>query len=349
MKTILYRTASLFGVMTVSLVAFPWTSLGAETATAYDPLVVSHREPGASSSHVVDLDVIDGDRTRTIPIRVHLPTTPADTSDGATPLPVVLFSHGLGGSREGPRFLAEHWSKRGYVAVFLQHPGSDMAVWRDQQPGRRMAAMREAASLENFQLRVRDVPRVLDQLEAWSREAGHPLAGRIDLDQVGMSGHSFGAQTTQAVSGQSFPLIGRRFTDDRIKAAVIMSPGSPQGRRDATTAFADVAIPWLLMTGTKDTSLIGGQTVESRLAVFPALAPGGKYELVLHDAEHSAFTDRPLPGDREARNPAHHRAILAISTAFWDATLRDDPAAQAWLDGDGPQSVLGQDDQWQKK
>ncbi len=349
MKNFLCGSASLFALMTASLVAFPWTSLGAETATDYDPLVVSHREPGAPPSRVIDLDVFDGDRTRTIPIRVHLPTTPADPSDGASPLPVVLFSHGLGGSREGPRFLAEHWSNRGYVAVFLQHPGSDMAVWRDEQAGRRMEAMREAASLENFRLRVRDVPRVLDQLEAWNREAGHPLAGRIDLDQVGMSGHSFGAQTTQAVSGQSLPLVGQRFTDGRIKAAVIMSPGSPRGRLDPGAAFADVTIPWLLMTGTRDTAVIGGQTVESRLAVFPALAPGGKYELVLHDAEHSAFTDRPLPGDREARNPAHHRAILAISTAFWDATLRDDLAAQAWLDGDGPRTVLGQDDRWQKK
>jgi predicted dienelactone hydrolase len=348
MNTFLCRAAAVCTAITATLMVFPGTCPGTETATGYDPLAVPD-QIGGGSVRVLDLDVVDDDRDRTIPIRVHLPAPPAEAGDAAEPLPVVLFSHGLGGSRDGPRFLAEHWSARGYVAVFLQHPGSDTAVWRDEQPGRRMAAMREAASLENFQFRVRDVPAVLDQLEAWSREAGHPLAGRIDLGHVGMSGHSFGAQTTQAVSGQSFPLIGRRFTDDRIKAAVIMSPGSPQGRRDPRGAFADVTIPWMLMTGTKDTSLIGSQTVESRLAVYPALPPGGNYELVLHDAEHSVFSDRPLPGDREARNPAHHRAILALSTAFWDAMLRDDPAARAWLDGDGPSSVLDDDDRWQAK
>ena len=342
------ETAPLFALMAAQLVAFPGTCLGAETATAYDPMAVS-KQVGSPPSHAVDLDVFDGDRNRTIPIRVHLPTAVAESSDVPQPCPVVLFSHGLGGSREGPRFLAEHWSQRGYVAVFLQHPGSDMAVWQDERAGRRMEAMREAASLENFRLRVQDVPAVLDQIDRWNREFGHVLQGRLDLGRVGMSGHSFGAQTTQAVSGQSLPLVGQRFTDGRIKAAVIMSPGSPQGRRDPGDAFADVTIPWLLMTGTKDTSLIGGQTVESRLAVFPALPPDVKYELVLHDAEHSAFTDRPLPGDRKSRNPAHHRSILAISTAFWDATLRDEPAAQAWLDGDGPRSVLGEDDRWQKK
>jgi predicted dienelactone hydrolase len=348
MTTFLFRAAAVVISITAAVAAMSCAASGAETATDYDPLAVPD-DVAVSSTRVIDLDVVDADRDRTIPIRVHLPTPPVDSSDVAEPLPVVLFSHGLGGSREGSRFLAEHWSARGYIAVFLQHPGSDTAVWRDEEPGRRLAAMREAASLKNFQLRVHDVPAVLDQLEAWNRAAGHPLAGRLDLRRVGMSGHSFGAQTTQAVSGQSFPLIGRRFTDDRIKAAVIMSPGSPQGRRDPRAAFADVTIPWLLMTGTKDTALIGGQSVESRLAVFPALPPGGKYELVLHDAEHSVFTDRPLPGDREPRDPAHHRAILALSTAFWDAMLRDDPAARAWLDGDGPQLLLDQDDRWQTK
>ncbi len=103
------------------------------------------------------------------------------------------------------------------------------------------------------------------------------------------------------------------------------------------------------MTGTKDVAPIGDQTVESRLAVFSALPPGGKYELVLDKAEHSVFTERPLPGDKEKRNPNHRRAILALSTAFWDTYLRDDPAARAWLDGDGPKSILEPGDKFQKK
>ena len=119
--------------------------------------------------------------------------------------------------------------------------------------------------------------------------------------------------------------------------------------RDAGEAFGKVAIPWLLMTGTKDLAPIGGADLESRLAVFPALPPGGKYELVLDGAEHSAFTDRALPGDSSPRNPNHHRVILALSTAFWDAWLRGDDAARRWLDGDGPRSLLEQGDRWRRK
>lgn len=89
--------------------------------------------------------------------------------------------------------------------------------------------------------------------------------------------------------------------------------------------------------------------MKSRLAVFPSLPPGSKYALVLFRAEHSAFTDRALPGDSEPRNPNHHRIVLALSTAFWDAYLGKDPEARKWLDGDGPRSVLEARDTWQIK
>jgi hypothetical protein len=70
---------------------------------------------------------------------------------------------------------------------------------------------------------------------------------------------------------------------------------------------------------------------------------------VLNNAEHSVFTDRALPGDKEKRNLNHHRAILALSTAFWDSYLHDDAVAKKWLDGDGPRQILEPADEWQKK
>ena len=70
---------------------------------------------------------------------------------------------------------------------------------------------------------------------------------------------------------------------------------------------------------------------------------------IVRDAEHSAFTDRALPGDKMPRNPNHHRAILALSTAFWDAYLRGDEDALSWLRGDAVRGVLGPSDRWQWK
>lgn len=135
-------------------------------------------------------------------------------------------------------------------------------------------------------------------------------------------------------------------TDPRIKAAVILSPDSPR-LGNPKEAFGDVKIPWMLMTGTND--FARNSSLESRLAVFRALPPGGKYELVLQGAQHSVFTNESFSGEAEKRNRNYHRSILALSTAFWDAYLRGDSSAREWLDGVGPRSVLGEQDRWQFK
>jgi len=327
----------LFAAAASLLIGLPFSAKNLHAADApYDPLKLRTTiEPKTQ-----DFTVHDDSRTRDIPIRVFFP----EQKDA----PVVLFSHGLGGSREGSAYLGQHWAARGYITVYVQHPGSDDGVWRNTARDQRMAALKQAAGVQNFLLRVKDIPAVLNQLERWNKEDGHALLGRLNMKLVGMSGHSFGAVTTEAVSGESLPMGGAVYTDPRIKAAVAFSP-SPPSRGDAAQAFGSVKIPWMLMTGTKDNSPISNADPASRLLVYPALPPGGKYELVLNKAEHSAFTDSALPGDREPRNPNHHRAILALTTAFWDAHLKEDAAAKAWLDGDGPKTVLEKEDRWQRK
>jgi predicted dienelactone hydrolase len=209
-----------------------------------------------------------------------------------------------------------------------------------------MGALKRAASPENFLLRVGDVEAALNQLKIWNATHANELAGRLDLIRVGMSGHSFGAVTTEALSGETLPISGQKLTDSRIKAAIAFSPSAPRGA-SPEEAFNSVSIPWMVMTGTKDVAPIGNADLKSRLAVYQALHGAAKYEVVLHNAEHSVFTDRRLPGDREPRNPNHHRVILALSTAFWDAYLQGNADALAWLTGNGPRSVMEAEDEWQ--
>ena len=224
-------------------------SLRAEdrVAGAYDPLTKIHVEKVVP----LDLTIHDEARNRDIPIRIY-------RCGKIKSAPVLLFSHGLGGSREMGLYLGEHWAARGYIAVFLQHPGSDTSVWKGKRPAQIMAAMKEAANAENFLLRAKDVPAVLDQLEIWNKDSKHDLFEAFNLNQVGMSGHSFGAVTTQAVSGQTTARGNFNLTDPRIKAALPMSPSSP-AVGDPASAFGKVGIPWLLMTGTHDVSAIGAR------------------------------------------------------------------------------------------
>lgn len=325
-------------IATISLLGY---SADAFAQPAYDPLAI----PDTSKLPItepIDLTIQDAGRDRQIPIRVFLPSEKVAS-------PVVLFSHGLGGNREGSGYLGRHWSARGYAVVFLQHPGSDETVWRDVPLRQRMQRLKGAANVQSFKDRVDDVRVTIDRLETMTADAGGPLAGRLDTKRLGMSGHSFGAVTTQAVSGQRQP-IGNSLTEKRIQAAVVMSPSKPQSRLvSAERAFQDVRIPWLLMTGTKDDSPIGNTTPQTRLDVFPALPPGDKYELVLKDGNHNAFTERSDVAGKTERNPQHWNTILALSTAFWDAYLRDDEAAKRWLVGQDARSVLSPGDRWQVK
>jgi predicted dienelactone hydrolase len=68
-------------------------------------------------------------------------TSPAAPATGPGPFPVIVFSHGLGGSREGYKYLGRHWASYGYVAVHVEHLGSDTAAFTKRPRGRLLANM----------------------------------------------------------------------------------------------------------------------------------------------------------------------------------------------------------------
>lgn len=306
------------------------------TIEPYQPLLNTR-----PAGEVVDTVFVDPARQREIPVLIYLPRT-------LEPRPVILFSHGLGGTRFAAQYLGEHWSARGYVTVFMQHPGSDAGILEGVPAILTTYVLNQAASAANLLARIQDVSAVIDQLELWNEEPGNALYQRLDLAHIGMSGHSFGARTTQLVSGETLPWSGLDSRDPRISAALPLSPSVPAGT-EPEQAFEQVTIPWLLMTGTQDVAAIGDTTVADRLAVYPALPPGGKYELVLFEAEHHAFSDRPLSPVQKPRNPAHHPEIMALSTAFWDTWLLGFGDAWRWLGGDGARALLQPGDSWQFK
>jgi len=165
----------------------------------YDPMHLSNLKP----IEILELKIEDQPRVRVIPVKAYLP------KDALKAVPVILFSHGLGGSKDGNSFMGEHWAKRGYVAIFLQHAGSDESVWKGIELRERISAMQKAASSQNLFLRCEDVKKTVDQFEIWNTEEKHPLFKKLDITHIGMCGHSFGAHTTQATAGQSFPLVGQ--------------------------------------------------------------------------------------------------------------------------------------------
>lgn len=312
---------------------------------AYCLVLLAPLSSAAETKPVEELrfEPTDAERERTVPVKVYL-------AESDKPQPVVLFSHGLGGSRENNAYLGKYWGAAGYVAVFMQHPGSDEQVWKAAPPGERLAALKAAASAKSFRDRNEDVSFVIDQLESWNDQAGHPLNGKLDLKHIGMSGHSFGAVTTLSVAGRKYP-FNRNFAEERITAFLAMSPQPGKGM-SPSAAFGQLSQPILCMTGANDGSPIDSKLQPAdRRKVYEALPAGDKYQLVLDGAEHYAFGDSDGRLLKRQRNSKHHPAIQKISLQFWNAYLKGDEKSKKWLQSERvlTESGLGEGDAWEWK
>lgn len=283
-------------------------------AASLAPAVV-HAAP-ADAVTTCDAAWRDAARDRDVPVRIRMPA-------GTGKVPVILFSHGLGGSLDGGTNWAVAWAKAGFIVVNLQHPGSDRSILGQGRIGAAMAPAQLVA-------RVDDVHFVLDELGRRPREGACDLR-RADLAHVGMSGHSFGAHTTQAIAGQRFPVAGIA-ADPRVKAAIAFSP-SPPMRGSDSAAFGGIAIPFFSITGTEDAAQITPSiTPKDRERPFRAMPPDGKYLLVLGGANHMVFNAQDgLRGPASTATPHIRDTVIAATTLFWRATLLGDAAALSEL------------------
>ncbi len=289
------------------------------------------------------LDLKDTNRNRTIPIKLFSP----EKAKGK--LPIVIWSHGLGGSRDGADYMGEHLASHGYLAVHVQHPGSDSSLLKGGlRQGGIMETFQKNASAQNYLLRIQDIHFLIDELERMNEAADGPLFGKLDLERIGMSGHSFGARTSQAVIGQQFmlPRGPRDMRDERIKAAVLMSPSPANGRQDPAENFAAITIPVLHLTGTEDTSPIEDLEAIERRIPYDNVPASHQYLLIFDGGAHSVFSGRA-----GLRNEDYHPVIEQLCLAFWDAYLRNSDEARKWLQSEPAQvrSILKEKDVWEHK
>jgi len=297
---------------------------------------------GAQATAAEDFSWIDSQRRRELPLRVRWPA-------GDGPCPLVLYSHGLGGSREGGEAWADVWNQAGLAVLQLQHPGSDRAVWREGISG-----LRAAASAQQLLARVADVRFVLDEL---SRRASQPTWSRVRHDAIGFAGHSFGAVTAQALAGQRFALAGS-LADARIKAFVALSPSPGRDALPIEQQFAGITRPFLVVTGSLDGDPLGqgrGADGEWRARVYDGLPPGKRGLLWLDGADHMSFAGNaglPLRWagvglERDAgalqREAAQHSIVARVTAIWWLRWLADDAYAQMAMHG---RMGLGPGERW---
>jgi predicted dienelactone hydrolase len=171
-------------------------------------------------------------------------------------LPLVIVSHGTGGTPWTHRDLASHLARSGFVVGLIQHPGNNRA---DDSLGGK------AINLEN---RPRHVRLAIDA--AFTDEV---VGKHLSVAGVTVIGHSLGGYTALAVAGgkpSSFawetpdgkagPMIVDR--DARVRALVLLAPATMWFMADG--ALDDVDLPILMRTGEKDahTEVLHAQIVE---------------------------------------------------------------------------------------
>lgn len=277
----------------------------------------------------------DRARGRDLPVLLRLPEAP-----GARP--AVILSHGLGGSRDGLGYLGRAFAAAGFVALHLQHPGTDAAVWRGAAD-RSTALAAAVLDVGHALARLQDALFAVDEMLRRAAVPGDPLAGRVDGARLAVAGHSYGAWVVQHLLGQRLPGgdRGLGLPDRRLAAGIALSPSPPRGL-PARIAFARIGVPMLHVTGTRDHGWVEGATPEEREIPFRAIEAPGQVLAVFDGATHAAFADEPAVGGRWA-DPAFHDRTAALAVLFLRAVLLEDAEARAAL-RDGAHGIMALDD-----
>jgi predicted dienelactone hydrolase len=214
-------------------------------------------QPGSASVQVLNLNLIDWERRREIPVDIYWSTQASSAK------PLIVFSHGLGSVRTDMRYLAEHLASHGYVVAALEHPGSNEA--HVKQALQLKAPLLEA---QEFLNRPKDISFILDRLETLNQAPGF-LQGKLAPERVMVIGYSLGGTTALSIAGAQMQLdqLKQRCPGDVLafslgENAQCFAKSLPKDRYQLRDPRVKGAIAFSPVT-----SLLFGETGMSKLAV----------------------------------------------------------------------------------
>lgn len=248
-------------------------------------------------------------------VRLYLPQSLAK------PAPVVILSHGFGSEAKSFNYLGEHLASYGIAAVSVEHIGSDYNYKLKFLEG----ANKNAIAPQEFIERPLDVHSVLDELE---RRNSNNLAlkGDLDLNKIGVIGHSLGGYTALALAGaeidvarlrhqcpnkkidlnmsllmqcQAKDLVAQqKLADPRIKGVIAISPiaSAILGEKSLSKIF----IPTAIVSGNKD---IIAPVVQEQVYPFTWLSAKDKYLAMMIPGDHFSISELP------PKEPKNHTII----------------------------------------
>ena len=257
-------------------------------------------------------------RSRAIPVKICFPSP-------VKKAPVILFSHGIGGSIESCAYLSNAWTAQGFVCVMVQHPGSDENIWKGKI---RILNEFKGAYEENWSSRTRteDLRFVLDCLERLV-QSNEQFAARIDMDRIGVGGIDLGALAALLLAGQVPPDQGSSLYDPRIKAVLALSPPVRPMNISYRQVYQSITASALFITGTKDDGIVGPTKAEQRRIPFDAMRQSQRYLITLEGGDHRIYGGRVISFLGGKDDEKFQAGIVRSSSCFWRAVLREEPMA----------------------
>ncbi len=300
------------------------------------------RQPGPIKYSMQSMILNDFRRGRMFPVDLYLPT------GGSAP--VIVISHGLGSDRLTFKYLATHLASYGFAVAVPEHPGSNA----EQVQALINGLANEVTAPAELTDRPLDIKFLLDELE---RSFGE----RLNLQQVGVIGQSFGGYTALTLAGAkinfeqlqkdcdpsndslnlslllqcralALPPIQYELQDKRIKGAIAINPvGSTIFGQ---SQFSQIKIPLMLVAGSNDTV---APALPEQIQPFTWLTTLNKYLVLLNDGTHFSTLEEStggVPVPEQAIGPGPDVAqeyMKALSLAFCKTYIADDPEYQVYL------------------
>ncbi len=304
---------------TAVVLALVLISAGVHAALPADAFYEPSR-PRFTLTTTRDISINFAPKNRALDLRVTYPI------DGEH-LPVIIWSHGAFGSREAYAPLVGYWAARGYVVIQPTHQDS---IKKGTIP-----LLSNPFAFREWDVRPQEISYIIDHLGDVA--AAVPGLGRaMNRDVIGVGGHSYGAHTTMLLAGMTvntgiLKKQRKSFADPRPRVFVMVSPQGT-GRIIDTQSFSTMTPPSLFVTGSKDEVGVNPPPYTWRLEPFQHAPPRDKYLLFIDGAHHGfgGISGRRFPGSGEDDSD-QVEAVRSVALAMFDAYLKNDPDARAYL------------------
>ncbi len=292
----------------------------------------------------------DPARDKSVEVRVRY----SRLSRNAGPYPVLIVSHGAGGSSMAFNDLCRLAASHGYIVISPTHADSVRLRKKQKDESLGIDAEKEIQRLSELvdpADRLADIRLILDSLDTLTKEIPDLRTAdgtsKMDFSRIAILGHSAGAFTAQLAMGvkarTSEAGTLESSGDPRIKAGILISPQSTGSGALTRESWNELSVPMLVVTGAQESTSFTDETPQTRREPFDLAKAGDKYLIYIQGATHSSFAGpaaiRVFKESPETDINTITDTLASGVLAFLDAYMKNDQAAKDYLAGEGIKTV----------